>query len=636
MRIFISGGAGVIGTALVEKLLKLDHEVFVGDLKPCPANWRGRLRYRQGDLNAITRQELLEFDPDLFFHLAATFERSVETFPFFKENFHHNILLSHHLIDCLKESPSLKKVVFASSYLIYDPKLYQNSSYEETVAPLNEQSNIYPRNLCGVAKLLHEIELGFLGCFLSDSKKMISARIFRVFGRHSRDIISRWVRASLRNEPLKVYRPEGRFDYIFADDVAEGLYRLSQCDYSGIVNLGSGQNRSVQDVINIISQHFTNLQIEYNESDIPFENSLADITLLHHLTNWKPPHTLEDGILELIAYETNQLHKPQHLSSNQNVLITSISRKVPLIEAVRKATKKLGSFEKVYGSDSDPECLGKYFVDTFWRCPRLNAMKIDELIEYCHLHSISAIIPTRDADLAFFSQHKTRLESVGIHVMVSSAESINTCLDKLTFSKFLHARQFPTIPTSESLFDINSDCLVVKERFGAGSSQIGINLTQEEAKNHALKVINPIFQPYIEGEEWSIDLYRTHQGDVKGSVSRKRDVVINGESQVTTTALFPEIQNLCCQMANALSLYGHVIFQVIVDAKRNFHVIECNPRFGGASTASLAVGLDSFYWFLQESMGYSLENEFFFRNSNNLRQIRIPTDRMIPWSSSSI
>ena len=60
-RIFISGGAGVIGTALVEKLNKMGNKIFVGDLKPRPEKFSENIIYRQGDLNFITKKEIEEF-----------------------------------------------------------------------------------------------------------------------------------------------------------------------------------------------------------------------------------------------------------------------------------------------------------------------------------------------------------------------------------------------------------------------------------------------------------------------------------------------------------------------------------------------------------------------------------------------
>ena len=131
MRFFISGGAGVIGQEMVPKLCKLGAKVFVGDIKPKPKFFKEQVQYRQGDLNTLTKDEFDEFRPDIFIHLAATFERSSESYEFWHENFIHNITLSHHLMSLAKESSQLKRVIFASSYLIYSPSLYQFSKPSE-------------------------------------------------------------------------------------------------------------------------------------------------------------------------------------------------------------------------------------------------------------------------------------------------------------------------------------------------------------------------------------------------------------------------------------------------------------------------------------------------------------------------
>ena len=54
-RVFVSGGAGVIGRELCPLLLALGAQVTVGDLKPCPADWPAAIAYREGDLNDLTR-----------------------------------------------------------------------------------------------------------------------------------------------------------------------------------------------------------------------------------------------------------------------------------------------------------------------------------------------------------------------------------------------------------------------------------------------------------------------------------------------------------------------------------------------------------------------------------------------------
>ena len=93
-RVFVSGGSGVIGRQLIKKLQEERAYIFVGDLKPKPKEWGKEILYRQGDLLTITKKELLQFRPHLFFHLAASFERTEESASFWKTNFHHRIPMS--------------------------------------------------------------------------------------------------------------------------------------------------------------------------------------------------------------------------------------------------------------------------------------------------------------------------------------------------------------------------------------------------------------------------------------------------------------------------------------------------------------------------------------------------------------
>lgn len=305
-RVFISGGAGVIGNALVHHLLAQGAKLFVGDLKSKPKDWPSEILYRQGDLITLTQAEIESFAPEVYFHLAATFERSEETYNFWEENFHHNISLSHHLITLLKECPSLKKVVFASSYLIYDPAQYLFSKPQAASNPLKETDRMAPRNLCGMAKLQHEQELAFIKKF-HPHLQIINARIFRSYGKRSQDVVSRWIRALLKGEPLSVYCPEGRFDFVYADDVAEALMRLAETSFNGIVNIGSGKARSIEELLSILRLHFGSMTVNRHESAIPFEASQANTTLFHQVVQWRDFRPLEKTLPEIIAFERHTL-----------------------------------------------------------------------------------------------------------------------------------------------------------------------------------------------------------------------------------------------------------------------------------------------------------------------------------------
>lgn len=619
-KVFISGGAGVIGRELVKKLVDLGAIVMVGDLQEIPNDFPSNIIYRRGDLNYITQQEVNSFNPEVFIHLAATFERSVETYEHWEENFWHNVRLSNHLMTLMRNVPNLKRVVFASSYLIYNKELYQFDKPSDKPIKLKETDAIQPRNLTGMAKLSHEIELDFLNKFKGEKFSSISARIFRGYGKNSRDVIGRWIRDLIKGKTIYIYNQEGWFDYIYAEDTAEGLLRLANINDTGIVNLGIGDSRKVSDVVNILSAYFPNINKEYVVNNEKYEASEADIAKLIKLTNWKPQRRLEDTIPEIINYEQKKREKFEEL---RNVLITSISKKVPLIKAVKRGVKKINSSIKVYGGDVDSNCIGKYFVDEFWQMPKLEELSEYDLLNFCKKNNIGLIIPSRDGELEYFSEIKDKLRKVGTHVMVSDLEIVKKCLDKLKFSKIENIHAIPAVVNIEEL---DAKSYVVKERYGAGSRSIGIDLSKNDAITHSQSLKSPIFQPFIKGSELSVDAYVELNGNIKGIVIRKRELVVNGESQITSTFYDDELEIKFKEIIKNLYLYGHIIMQVIIDENKDIHLIECNPRFGGASTLSLKVGLDSFYWAYLESKGISIGDYPFIRSVTNIKQIRHAED----------
>jgi carbamoyl-phosphate synthase large subunit len=311
-----------------------------------------------------------------------------------------------------------------------------------------------------------------------------------------------------------------------------------------------------------------------------------------------------------------------------NVLLTSISKKVPWIQAVKRSLKNLRIKGKIIGADSNLQSIGRFFVDDFWEMPILERLDIEDLINYCAAHKIRAIIPSRDGELPFFAKHKKKLHSQGIACLISSVEPIEICRDKLKFSHFLAAHGFPNIPSTPVLKGMKSPTFTVKEQFGAGSHSIGLNLSRSEAKEWAAVLQHPIFQPFVKGEEYSIDLYVDRSGFAKGAIARSRDYVAGGESQVTTSVKHSELENTCLKLAEALGLYGHAIMQVLIDKKGNLHIVECNARFGGASTLSIAMGLNSFEWFFLEALGRPLPP--FHRASGEKRQVRYAENLIMP------
>ncbi|MGI8945399.1 MAG: NAD-dependent epimerase/dehydratase family protein, partial [Thermoleophilaceae bacterium] len=302
--VLVTGGAGVIGRELIESLLAQGARVACCDLKPRPGWLDPAVTYIEGDAAELGAGDLGALEPAYCFHLAATFERTVETPGFWAENFHHNVLVSHRVATLAGELPSLRRLVFASSYLVYDPALYLFEQPPDAPHALSEDTPLRPRNLCGSAKLMHEQELEFLARFPSRFSSL-SARIFRVYGRGSSDVVSRWVR-SLRADPdtpLAAFRVEGMFDYVYAGDAAEGLLRLGAGETTGAVNLGSGRARRVSELLEILARRFPGASWAEEPAEIAFEAHQADIARLEQVTGWHPPTSLEQGVDILAEHE---------------------------------------------------------------------------------------------------------------------------------------------------------------------------------------------------------------------------------------------------------------------------------------------------------------------------------------------
>jgi len=298
-RVLVTGGAGVIGRVLIKDLVTQEASVLSVDI----ASWDtpdSNVKHIQFDLSQGVPKQVLDFEPEIIFHLAAVFEHTEEEPGYWKTSFNHNVLASHLLLKAMETCNSVKCFIFTSSYLVYDPKLYLNAP---GVYHLKETDPVAPRNLVGLAKYYTERELYFIQ--RTECKfRTISARIFRVYGRGSRDVISRWIRAGLRGEPIEVWGRRNRFDYIFADDVVQGLVRLAESEMAqGVVNLGSGVARSVDDVVAILRTELNNLQVQDRQSEDPVESSCADMSLFHHITGWLPSTSLEKGIKQVLAYE---------------------------------------------------------------------------------------------------------------------------------------------------------------------------------------------------------------------------------------------------------------------------------------------------------------------------------------------
>lgn len=315
-----------------------------------------------------------------------------------------------------------------------------------------------------------------------------------------------------------------------------------------------------------------------------------------------------------------------------HALVTSISRKVPLLRAVREALARECPGAALWGADRNPRVAGRWFVDRFRQLGGLEDASVRDLVRWGE-EGLRWIIPTRDGELDRLSSWKHELAGAGIHCMVAGPRAVETCLDKLRFFEVASSlvRGRLAVPHTQAVApQIGARCRwVVKERRGAGSIGVRLDLDAASAVVAGAEFREPIFQSYVAGFEISADLYLTGSSRALGCVLRRRDWVLFGESQVSTIVDEPELALEVMAFAERLGLAGHAVIQAVVDPAGTAHVLECNCRFGGASTLALAAGLDSFGWFFRESRGELPVVDSPVFGKPGLRLVRYPADLIV-------
>src|SRR5882672_2988701 len=145
-----------------------------------------------------------------------------------------------------------------------------------------------------------------------------------------------------------------------------------------------------------------------------------------------------------------------------NVLITAASRRVPLVRAFRNAVEKSDK-GRVITTDINPLSPALYFGHKHHIVPLTTDRYYIPIIEsICDVEDVSLVIPTIDDELPIFGNARSRFESVGIRVAISSEKTALICNDK--YETFLYCRQ-NNIPVPETM--LAADFAGRKPRFPA-------------------------------------------------------------------------------------------------------------------------------------------------------------------------
>jgi carbamoyl-phosphate synthase large subunit len=273
-----------------------------------------------------------------------------------------------------------------------------------------------------------------------------------------------------------------------------------------------------------------------------------------------------------------------------NVLITSCAAKVLLVRAFKDGLKPYGG--KVFTADVDQYCAAGLASDGHTRVlPTAHPDALTEMLDLCEARRISLIVPSRDGELAFFARYKATFKSHGVDVHVCEPDVLLTCQEKDRFAAALRKNNLPPIPEVDpASADYPIFVRPITGAAGRGAEKI---FTPAQLANHTQ--YGPLlYHPFVEAPEFSIDVLMTLCGtSALQAVVRRREVVIAGESKVTSIVSHPKLEALAERLGEALGLVGHNTVQAFDDVERGLMFIEVNPRFGGASNCSIQGGLDS-------------------------------------------
>lgn len=317
------------------------------------------------------------------------------------------------------------------------------------------------------------------------------------------------------------------------------------------------------------------------------------------------------------------------IMTEYNILILSAGRRVELVQSFRKAAKRLNIESNVVAGDCSETAPAIYFADKKAILPRINEPNyIDEIINVCKKENINLVIPTIDTDLLLLSEARERVEAESeARVLVSSPELVSICRDKINTQKFLESNGFK-IPKMYSEKELKSSDLqfplFIKPKSGSSSINTFKVNNIEELTTYKAIIKEPIVQDFMEGREFTVDVFLDFDGNLITVVPRLRMATRSGEISKGKIIKDREIIDDIKRLVKALKPIGHITVQ-LMKTNKGIEYIEINPRFGGGAPMSIQSGADSCENLYRLLMGDKLEynenyrdNIMFFRFDNSI------------------
>ena len=301
-RIFVTGGAGFIGSNLVETLVKNNNKVIVADTlmrgNKIPKDVFRDIQFYKEDVRSFDAIKNLSRGCDLIFHFAALLgvdivaDNPVETME--TEVLGMQNIVNAALANCVE------KIIYASTSGVYG-----HSAINKAVT---EDIHLDPRTSYSIAKRYNEIYL--MAQYEEKGLQSISLRLFNVYGHRqdNRMVIPKFIQQALQGQSITVYGDGNQTrDFTFIDDTIAATLKLTEiadgCDIFNIANEQEASIKTLAEKIKEITESsseitFTNPPTKRYDYEV--ERRYGNSEKLFRLTGYKPTTTLDDGIRAIL------------------------------------------------------------------------------------------------------------------------------------------------------------------------------------------------------------------------------------------------------------------------------------------------------------------------------------------------
>ena len=300
----VTGGAGFIGSHLVESLSHLDHEVLVVDnfftgkvenLIPTQD-----IEIIKGDIGEDkVLDSVSKFNPNLCFHLAAQSSVAVSVSDPALD-IEYNLTQPKKLIDTLINTDCKRFLFTSSGGTIYgEPSVFPTSENDYGSEPLSQY---------GVSK--KELNNYIISNFEKLNMNYSILNLANVYGPRQdphgeAGVVSIFSRRMVKGESPTIFGSGMQTrDYVFVGDVVTSMLNCIQSDEDHFLNIGSGVEVSVLELVEVIGEI-----TKYNKDIVyaPFREgdqmrSVLDSSLAKKQINWEPKVSLIQGINEVIEW----------------------------------------------------------------------------------------------------------------------------------------------------------------------------------------------------------------------------------------------------------------------------------------------------------------------------------------------